>query len=260
MRNYLKFYIDGKWVDPASPKTMDVENPATEAVSGQISLGSAEDVDRAVKAARKAFPSWSQSSREERLISGHPDIDMVSFTGSTRAGIEVAKSAAVSVKRVCQELGGKSPNIILDDDALPANIAASVEQMMLNSGQSCNAPSRMLVPAARMDDAMSAAKTATEAVTVGDPQGDAAIGPVVNGAQFKKIQGLINKGIDEGATLVAGGPGRPEGLDKGYYVKPTVFANVTNDMTIASREWGEFGFDDYLEIKAIQGYVATPVA
>jgi len=477
MRNYLKFYIDGKWVDPASPKTMDVENPATEAVSGQISLGSAEDVDRAVKAARKAFPSWSQSSREERLellgnimaeyenragdmadairdemgapdalangyqyglgaahlgttievlkkfefesmrgdtkivkepigvcglitpwnwpinqiavkvcpalatgctmilkasevapysaqvfseimdtagvpagvynmiqgdglgvgaaISGHPDIDMVSFTGSTRAGIEVAKSAAVSVKRVCQELGGKSPNIILDDDALPANIAASVEQMMLNSGQSCNAPSRMLVPAARMDDAMSAAKTATEAVTVGDPQGDAAIGPVVNGAQFKKIQGLINKGIDEGATLVAGGPGRPEGLDKGYYVKPTVFANVTNDMTIAreeifgpvmtmiayqdideaieiandteyglagyvrgadietaravgrkiragsisingsldfsapfggykqsgnGREWGEFGFDDYLEIKAIQGYVATPVA
>ena len=477
MRNYLKFYIDGKWVDPASSKTMDVENPATETIGGKISLGSAEDVDRAVKAARKAFPSWSQSSREERLellgnimaeyqnragdmadaireemgaptalangfqsglgaahlgtaievlkdfefenmlgntnivkepigvcglitpwnwpvnqiavkvypalatgctmvlkpsevapysaqifseimdaagvpagvynmiqgdgigvgaaISSHPDIDMVSFTGSTRAGIEVAKSAAVTVKRVSQELGGKSPNIILDDAALPASIAGSIQQMMMNSGQSCNAPSRMLVPAARMDEAMSAAKSAAEAVTVGDPQGNAAIGPVVNGAQFNKIQGLINKGIEEGATLVTGGPGRPDGLDKGYYVKPTVFAHVTNDMTIAreeifgpvmtmiaykdideaieiandteyglagyvngadldkarevgrkiragsisinggldfaapfggykqsgnGREWGEFGFHDYLEIKAIQGYIPNPDA
>ncbi|MFN3523522.1 MAG: aldehyde dehydrogenase family protein [Phenylobacterium sp.] len=378
MREYLKFYIDGQWVDPVELKTLDVINPATEEVCGKIALGSAADVDKAVKAARKAFKTWSLASREERLdtlnrilaeyqkrfgdlatavteemgapaslaqraqvpigmghlgtainvlkdfefeelrgstmirkepigvcsfitpwnwplnqivckvapaiatgctmvlkpsevapfsgqifaeimhaagvpagvfnlvhgdglgvgvpLSSHPDVDMVSFTGSTRAGIEVAKNAAPTVKRVSQELGGKSPNIVLDDSVFAKSVARGVATVMNNSGQSCNAPTRMLVPSKRMDEAIAVAKEAAAQVTVGDPNGNSQLGPVVSEAQFNKIQGLIQKGIDEGATLVAGGVGRPEGLDKGYYVKPTVFANVTNDMTIAREE------------------------
>jgi aldehyde dehydrogenase (NAD+) len=169
-------------------------------------------------------------------LSSHPQVDMVSFTGSTRAGIEVAKNAAPTVKRVAQELGGKSPNIVLDDADLDAAVTRGVVSMMNNSGQSCNAPSRMLVPAAKMAAAKTIAAAAADGVTVGPPDGNAKIGPVVSEAQWHKIQGLIQKGIDEGATLVAGGTGKPEGLETGYYVKPTVFADVTNDMTIAREE------------------------
>ena len=378
MREYLKFYIDGEWVDPVELKTLDVENPANEQIVGKIALGSAADVDKAVKAARKAFASWSQTSREERLevlgrilaeyqkrfgdlatavteemgapaslaqraqvpagmghlataagilkdfkfeedrgqtmivkepigvcsfitpwnwplnqiackvapaiatgctmvlkpsevapfsgqifaeimhaagvpkgvfnlvhgdgptvgaaLSSHPEVDMVSFTGSTRAGIEVAKAAAPTVKRVHQELGGKSPNIVLDDDVLTKSVARGVGHMMNNSGQSCNAPTRMLVPAGRMGEAIAAAKEAAEKITVGDPNGNATMGPVVSKVQWDKIQHLIKKGIEEGATLVTGGPDRPDGIEKGWFVKPTVFANVTNDMTIAQEE------------------------
>ncbi|MFE6862001.1 aldehyde dehydrogenase family protein [Nocardia sp. NPDC057668] len=264
-------------------------------------------------------------------LSAHPDVDLISFTGSTRAGIEVARNAAPSVKRVVQELGGKSPNIVLDDANLAANVAAAIGPVMMNTGQTCSALTRMLVPRARMDEAVTAARTAATALTVGDPAGDVALGPVVSGPQFEKVQGLIQRGIDEGATLVIGGTGRPDGLTTGYYVKPTIFANVTNDMTIAreeifgpvlailgyddidhavdiandteyglaanvagadpeqtravarrlragyvtindafdfhcafggyrksgnGREWGEFGFHDYLEIKSIVGYGA----
>ena len=189
-------------------------------------------------------------------ISGHPDIDMVSFTGSTRAGIAIAANAAHTVKRVAQELGGKSPNIILDDSALARSVARGTVAMMSNSGQTCTAPSRMLVPAARMAEAKAAAKEAAEGVIPGDPKGNATIGPVVSRAQWEKIQGLIETGIAEGATLVAGGPGKPEGLEKGHYVKPTVFADVTNDMTIAREEiFGPvlciLGYKDYDEAVAI---------
>ena len=378
MRDYLKFYIDGKWVAPVTAKTLDVINPATEAVCGHISLGSAADVDLAVKAARKAFETFSLTSREERLdllaricaeykkrhedmakaiteemgapvwlaqraqaamgpahfmtamavlkaykfdeqrgttiiakepigvcgfitpwnwpvnqmackiapalatgctmvlkpsevapfsgqilaeileaagvpagvfnlvngdgpgvgaaISSHPGIDLVSFTGSTRAGIEVAKNAAPTVKRVHQELGGKSPNILLEDVDFATAVAGGVKSVMTNSGQSCNAPTRMLVPSKKMDEVIGIARAAAEATTVGDPNGNAQMGPVVSEVQWNKIQTLIQKGIDEGATLVAGGTGKPEGLEKGYYVKPTVFANVTNTMTIAREE------------------------
>src|SRR6476620_5013066 len=378
MREYLKFYIDGQWVDPVRPNTLDVDNPTTEQVSGKIAVGSAADVDVAVRAARRAFASWSQTSREERLdvlqailaeyqkragdladavteemgappslaagpqvnlglghlataidvlknyefeeqhgstlvvkepigvcglitpwnwpinqiavkvypalatgctmvlkpsevapysaqifteiidaagvpagvynlvygdgpgvgaaLSSHPDIDMVSFTGSTRAGVEVARNAASTVKRVSQELGGKSPNIVLDDDDFAKSVVAGVSVMMMNSGQSCNAPARMLVPNARKDEAVAVALAVAEQVKVGDPDNKSAIGPVASKAQFDKVQGLIQKGIDEGATVVVGGPGRPVGLDTGYYVKPTVFADVKNDMTIAREE------------------------
>ncbi|GAA3384931.1 aldehyde dehydrogenase family protein [Cryptosporangium minutisporangium] len=471
MREYSKFYIGGQWVDPATPATIDVVNPATEQVCGRVAAGSAADVDRAVAAAKAAFPAWSATSKDERLellrtildvyqkrsedlaaalteemgapaalaggfqlglgaghlttaiellenfvfeeqrgvtrvvkepigvcglitpwnwplnqiavkvfpalatgcttvlkpseqvpgvgqifaeildtagvpagvfnlvqgdgpgvgvpLSAHPDVDLISFTGSTRAGIEVAKNAAPTVKRVVQELGGKGPHVILDDDALAGNVATGVGGVMMNSGQTCSAATRMLVPSARMDEAVAAAREAAAATTVGDPTGEVAIGPVVSEAQFAKVQALIQKGTDEGATLVAGGPGRPDGLEAGFYVKPTVFANVTNDMTIAreeifgpvlviigyddvdqaveiandteyglaanvsgtdqelarsvarriragavyvnnafdfcspfggykksgnGREWGEFGFTDYLEIKGILGY------
>jgi aldehyde dehydrogenase (NAD+) len=378
MRDYTKFYIDGRWVDPTTPKTLDVINPATEGVAGRISMGSAADVDAAVMAARRAFDGYARTSVKDRLdlmgaivaeyqkrygdiadaiteemgapawlskaaqaamgvahlqtamavlkdyrfeelrgttmiarepigvcgfitpwnwpinqiackvapalavgctmvlkpseiapfsaylwteilhaagvpagvfnlvngdgptvgaaISAHPEVDMVSFTGSTRAGIEVAKNAAPTVKRVHQELGGKSPNIVLDDAELEAAVAGGVKAVMINSGQSCNAPTRMLVPAAKMEKAKAIAKAAAEATTVGDPQGNAAIGPVISETQWGKIQSLIEAGIAEGATLVAGGPGKPEGLETGYYVKPTVFADVTNDMTIAREE------------------------
>jgi aldehyde dehydrogenase (NAD+) len=378
MREYLKFYIDGQWVDPVRPNTLDVDNPRTEQVSGKISIGSSADVDVAVQAARRAFASWSQTSREERLdvlqamlaeyqkragdlaeavseemgappslaagpqvnlgighlataidvlknfefeeqhgatlvvkepigvcglitpwnwpinqiavkvypalatgctmvlkpsevapysaqifteivdaagvpagvynlvfgdgpgvgaaISSHPDIDMVSFTGSTRAGVEVARNAATTVKRVSQELGGKSPNIVLDDEDFAKSVTAGVSVMMMNSGQSCNAPSRMLVPNSRMDEAVAVAREIAGAVTIGDLKDKSAIGPVASKAQFDRIQGLIQKGIDEGATVAIGGTGRPDGLDTGYFVKPTVFAHVTNDMTIAREE------------------------
>ncbi len=378
MREYMKFYIDGQWVDPVTPKSLAVINPANEEVSGHISAGSAADVDKAVAAARKAFETYSQTSREDRIellqrilaeyqkrfpdvaaaiteemgapvtlaqraqapvgmghistgievlknyqfeedrgvtrlvkepigvcglitpwnwpinqiackvvpalatgctmvlkpseespysaiiwaeimhaagvpagvfnlvngtgpevgaaISSHPGIDMVSFTGSTRAGIEVAKAAAPTVKRVAQELGGKSPNILLDDEGFTKAVGNGIRSVMNNSGQSCNAPTRMLVPSKRMGEAIAAAKEVADATTVGDPTGNAQLGPVVNKTQWDKIQKLIQAGIDEGATLVSGGVGRPEGLDKGYYVKPTVFANVTNEMTIAKEE------------------------
>ena len=378
MREYLKFYIAGQWVDPVEPRALDVDNPTTERVSGQIAIGGVADVDHAVEAARKAFTTWSQSTREERLdalgailaeyqkrasdladavseemgapaslaagpqvnlglghlatalevlknyqfseqrgstrvfkepigvcglitpwnwpinqiackvfpalatgctmvlkpsevapysaqifteiidaagipagvynlvygdgpgvgvaLSSHPGIDMVSFTGSTRAGIDVAKNAASTVKRVTQELGGKSPNIVLDDHDFAKSVAAGTSVMMMNSGQSCNAPSRMLVPNSRMNEAMAIARETAGAVKVGVADDETAIGPVASRAQFDKIQGLIQKGVDEGAAVVVGGPGRPEGLDTGYYVKPTVFAHVTNDMTIAREE------------------------
>jgi len=378
MREYLKFYIDGAWVDPVTPKALEVLNPATEAVAGHISLGSAVDVDRAVMAARKAFTTYSQTTVEERValleriiaeyqkryadvaaaiteemgapatlsqkaqaamglghlqtalsvlksykfeeqrgatliakepigvcafitpwnwpmnqiackaapalavgctmvlkpseiapfsaqlwteilhaagvpkgvfnlvngdgptvgaaLSSHAEVDMVSFTGSTRAGVEVARAAAPTVKRVHQELGGKSPNIILPDADFKVAVKAGVRSVMSNSGQSCNAPTRMLVPHSRMADAIAIAKETAEGTTVGDPHSGAMLGPVVSATQWSKIQGLIKKGMEEGATLVAGGPGKPAGLDKGYYVKPTVFANVKNTMTVAREE------------------------
>jgi aldehyde dehydrogenase (NAD+) len=170
-------------------------------------------------------------------ISAHPEIDMVSFTGSTRAGVLVAKAAADTVKRVSQELGGKSANIILEDADLNAAIKVGVTSMMSNTGQSCNAPSRMLVPQKLYDEAVKIAKTVAEKPVVGDPQKEGVtMGPIANKTQFEKVQALIKKGIEEGATVVAGGPGRPDGLDKGYFVKPTVFANVNNQMTIAREE------------------------
>jgi len=170
-------------------------------------------------------------------ISSHPKIDMVSFTGSTRAGIEVARNAASTVKRVAQELGGKSANIILDDADFAQSISRDVFGMCTNSGQSCNAPTRMLVPDSRMDEAAAIAKGAAEQVKVGDPNAaDTTIGPVVSDVQYEKIQNLIQKGIDEGATLECGGTGRPDGLNAGYFVKPTVFSHVTNDMSIAQEE------------------------
>ena len=170
-------------------------------------------------------------------LSAHPDIDMVSFTGSTRAGIEVAKNAAPTVKRVAQELGGKSANIILDDACFEEAISRDAFEMCLNSGQSCNAGTRMLVPRDRMDEAARLAELGMGQLSVGDPQDLAnTVGPVASEAQWIKIQELIQVGIDEGATLVCGGCGRPDGLDAGFYVRPTLFADVTNDMRIAREE------------------------
>jgi len=379
MREYTKFYINGEWVEPAKPQTLDVINPATEEVCAVISMGSEEDVDRAVAAARAAFESYSQTSREERLallescievyqkyyndiaeaireemgapqklaagaqaycglghlkqaaavlktfefeedlgdhrvfkepigvcglitpwnwpvnqigckvapalavgctmvlkpsevaplsaylwtqvmheagvpagvfnmingdgpvvgtaLSKHPDVDMMSFTGSTRAGTLVAQNAAPTVKRVTQELGGKSPNIILDDANLEEAVTAGVMHMFNNTGQSCNAPSRMLVPAGKLAEAEAIAARVAASVVVGDPADEGTtMGPVVSEVQFNKIQGLIQKGIEEGARLVCGGPGRPEGLEKGYFVRPTVFSGANNNMTIAREE------------------------
>ena len=474
--NAGKFYIDGAWVAPVEMRTIDVINPATEAVIGQIPLGSTADVDRAVAAARAAFPAFAATSREERmallqriidvykrrfaemgaaiseemgaplsfatkfqagaglghfrtaldvlktfpfeetigttqvmrepigvagmitpwnwpanqiackvapalasgctmvlkpselapysalllaeilheagvpkgvfnLINGdgagvgspmaaHPGIDVISFTGSTRAGVDVAIKAAPTVKRVGQELGGKSANILLDDADFPKVVTQGVQAVMRNSGQSCNAPTRMLVPAARLAEVASLAKVAAEKMKVGDPEAPATeIGPVVSKTQWDKIQALIAKGIADGAEVVTGGAGRPDGLDRGYYVKPTVFANVDNGMLIAreeifgpvlsiigyrdeadaiaiandsdlglaayvqsgdaerakrvarqlragmvhingaagdpkapfggykqsgnGREWGRFGFDEYLETKAVMGWAAA---
>ena len=379
MENQLKFYINGEWVDPSTSDTLEVINPATEQPITSIAMGGPADVDKAVAAAKAAFETYSQTSREERVallekiiaayterlgevaetisqemgaplplanaaqapaglghfmtilevlknyefeediggshivrepagvcgfitpwnwpinqiackvapalaagctmilkpsevaplnailfaevmdaagvppgvfnlvngdgptvgaaLSAHPDVDMMSFTGSTRAGIEVARNAAPTVKRVAQELGGKSANIILDDADFDAAISRDVFGLCMNSGQSCNAPTRMLVPNARMDEAAAIAKAAAENVKVGDPTAEGTtIGPVVSAVQFEKIQNLIEKGIEEGAKLETGGPGRPDGLNVGYFVKPTVFSHVTNDMTIAREE------------------------
>jgi aldehyde dehydrogenase (NAD+) len=170
-------------------------------------------------------------------IAAHPDVAMVSFTGSTRAGVAVAINAAPMVKRVTQELGGKSANIILDDADLEAAVKEGVQACFRNTGQSCDAPTRMLVPRAKMNEAANTAQQAAEATRAGDPLGpDTTIGPLANKAQFEKVQHLISTGIKEGATLVSGGPGRPHGLLKGYFVKPTVFSDVRNDMTIAREE------------------------
>jgi aldehyde dehydrogenase (NAD+) len=379
MYDFRKFFIDGAWVAPSGRREHEVINPATEEPVGKILLGTADDVDAAVKAARAAFETFSQTTREERIellqrimksfqahmprlaraisdemgapaklalnaqagsglghfkatldalkdfefeelvgstqvrrepigvvgmitpwnwpinqisckvapalaagctivlkpseiaplsahvfaeilaeagvpkgvfnmvdgdgpgvgaaISSHPDIDMVSFTGSTRAGVLVAKAAADTVKRVSQELGGKSANIILEDADLNAAVKTGVMSMMSNTGQSCNAPSRMLVPQKLYDEAVKIAKTVAEKPVVGDPQKEGVtMGPIANKNQFEKVQALIKKGIEEGAAVVVGGPGRPPGLDKGYFVQPTVFANVNNTMTIAREE------------------------
>jgi aldehyde dehydrogenase (NAD+) len=171
-------------------------------------------------------------------LAAHPDVDMMSFTGSTRAGTSVMKSCADGIKRVALELGGKSPNIILDDADMPKAVARGMMHMANNTGQSCNAPSRMLAPRAKYDEVVAIAAATAKSIKVMAPESaeKGAIGPLSNANQFQKVQGLIQKGIDEGATLAAGGVGRPDGFNRGYYVKPTVFANVTNDMTIAREE------------------------
>ena len=374
-----KFYINGSWVDPIKKETIDIINPADESIVGKLSVGSAEDIDKAVKAARTAFSSFSESSKKERLdllntirniykkrfddiadaimtemgapinlargaqamvglghlktairvleehkfeyvhngytvrhepigvcglitpwnwpinqivsklgpclasgctailkpseiaplsaniiaeiiheagapagvfnmvhgigpivgeaMSNHPDIDMMSFTGSTRGGIAVAQASAKTVKRVSQELGGKSPNIILDDEIFEKSVTEGVKGTMSNTGQSCNAPTRMLVPATRHDEAVKIAKDAAEQLTTGNPKNEETdIGPLVSEVQYNKVQRLIKAGISEGATLVTGGSGKPEKLDSGYYVRPTVFGNVNNKMEIAREE------------------------
>ena len=373
------FYINGQWVPPSVPRSLDVRNPATEAVIAQISLGRQADVDRAVAAARAAFDSFSQTTPAERvallerivveynrrapdlvyaitaemgaptwlsrdaqvplgathfsqaiealrnypferqfgttcvrrepvgvcalitpwnwplyqigckvaaalaagctmilkpsefsplnailftevlaaagvppgvfnLVNGdgptvgvalctHADIDMVSFTGSTRAGIEVARNAAATVKRVAQELGGKSANILLDDADFATFVPQGVQACFMNSGQACAAPTRMLVPRQRQAEVVDLAKASAASTTVGDPLGEGIkVGPLINKAQFERVQGFIRKGVEEGATLVAGGPGKPEGLTQGHFVRPTVFADVRTDMTIAQEE------------------------
>jgi aldehyde dehydrogenase (NAD+) len=373
MQHERQFYIDGAWVDPISPALLDVIDPSTEEAFTQIALGNAADVDRAVAAARAAFPAFARTTRAERLellrsilaeynkrrddiaatlsremgaplafarsdqaatgsahlermisvletfafewmqgstqiakepigvaglitpwnwpinqivckvapaiaagctmvlkpsevaplnaviwsevmhaagvpkgvynmvqgdgptvgeaMSAHPGIDFMSFTGSTRAGIQVARGAAATVKRVSQELGGKSANILLPDVDFQVAVTKGVGGVMRNSGQSCNAPTRMFVPLDRHEEIKAIAKAAAESFQPGD-----VIGPVVSEVQFNKIQRLIDSGIAEGAELVTGGPGRPEHLNRGYYVRPTVFANVRNDMTIAREE------------------------
>ncbi|WP_310387092.1 aldehyde dehydrogenase family protein [Roseateles sp.] len=374
-----KFYIDGKWVPPANSVLLkDVLNPATEEVIAQVALGTAEDVNRAVKAARRAFDSCSRTDPAARVailgriaevyqrrsqevadlmtqevgipsgpslalqtgiafrqleqtiaslasmdfdlrrgtsmithepigvcglitpwnapmiqivckvapaiaagctmvlkpselaplnaawfadvldeakvpagvfnlvqgdgetvgatLSAHPDVDMISFTGSTRAGIAVAKAAADTVKRVTQELGGKSANVVLPDADFESVIPKGVMGSFRNSGQSCIAPTRMLVPRARLDDVVRIAKATAEGVVVGDPKAaDTILGPVANRAQYDKVQRMIGQAIEEGAQLVAGGPGRPTGLTCGYYVRPTVFV-CKPGMTIARDE------------------------
>ncbi len=379
MSHAQQFYIDGQWVQPSGSRTLGVVDPSTEEVFETIALGEQADVDKAVAAARAAFPAFAATSKQERLalmrrlleaykarydavaetlsremgapttlahraqaamgtahlakmietlenfhfeelrgttlvakepigvvgmitpwnwpinqmmckvapalaagctmvlkpseiaplnavifaeamheagvpkgvfnlvqgdgptvgeaIARHPGVDMVSFTGSTRAGILVAKAAADTVKRVHQELGGKSANIILDDADLKTAVKLGVESVMRNSGQSCNAPTRMFVPAKLHEEALAVAKATAEPLKVGAPSSeDSFLGPVVSEVQYEKIQRLIESGIKEGATLVTGGPGRPEGLNRGYYVRPTVFGNVTDDMTIAREE------------------------
>lgn len=380
MRQELDFYIDGEWVSPANANAFDVIDPASEEAFAQISLGSSTDVDRAVAAARAAFPGWAATSLEERIallkklqeimvsrndemgdiismemgapidlardaqaavghkhlngflkaiesftweepygpnekvvrepigvcgfitpwnwpmnqvalkvfpalltgctcvlkpsevsplsamlftrmvdeagfpkgvfnlvngdgatvgaaISSHTDVDLVSFTGSTRAGILVSKAAADTIKRVTLELGGKSPNVVFADADLDGAIARGLDHVFENSGQSCNAPTRMLVERSIYDQAVDLAVQKGSEYKVGSPRehGDH-IGPVVSKVQYDRIQALIEAGIDEGARLVLGGPGRPEGFNRGYYVKPTIFADVNNQMRIAREE------------------------
>lgn len=379
MSNADRFYIDGRWVEPASPSWFDVIDPATETVVERLALGDATDVDRAVAAARKALPGYARTSVAERIallqrivsiyerrqeefaqamrvemgapitfsrkfqvprgwlhlnqlidvlqrfqfeetrgttlirhepvgvcglitpwnwpinqivvkvgpalaagctmvlkpseysplssllfaqvldeagvppgvfnlvngdgpgvgaaLSAHPDIDMLSFTGSTRAGVLVARSAADTVKRVAQELGGKSANILLDDVDLQDAVTRGVAACFTNSGQSCSIPTRMLIPRHLMDDAIQIAKAAAEGYSVGPTTDEnTQLGPLVNRAQWRRVQALIQSGIDEGAQLVTGGVGLPPGIEKGYYARPTVFANVAPDMTIAQEE------------------------
>lgn len=375
----LKFYIDGAWVNPAVPSTLGIVNPATEETFARISLGSRQDVERAVQAARRAFATYSEVSVEERLsylrkiiegfkarlpelartmtlemgapitfaterqatvalfhfeeaarvlaryqfeepmgngvirrepigvcglitpwnwplnqvaskvapalatgctvvlkpseiaplsamllaeiihdaglpagvfnlvngdgptvgeaIAAHPEIDMVSITGSTTAGVRVAKLAADTVKRVAQELGGKSANIILPDADLKAAVIAGVHACYTNGGQNCQSPTRMLIPRAQRDAAFAAAREAVGTIRLGDPLDPATtMGPLVSQAQFDKVQALIQSGLDEGAILVAGGTGRPAEVNRGYYVRPTVFGDVTPQMRIAREE------------------------
>jgi aldehyde dehydrogenase (NAD+) len=377
MKHYGKFYIDGAWVEPVSSRPFELVNPATEQPFATVSLGSIEDVNRAVAAARAAFPAFSRTSKAERIslferiidafqareaemlaaateqmgapstmvshartaleafrqaivtlenyefetdmgshivrreaigvgglitawnhpiqilctklcgalaagctvvvkpseftpisaillaevlhaagipkgvfnlvngdgptvgtaISSHPGIDMVSITGSTRAGILVAEAAAPTVKRVCQELGGKSANIILPDADLKAAARWNVSRACSNTGQSCHSPTRILVHESQLDEVVELLVAEAEKVVVGDPLDPATtMGPVVNKAQFERIQGYIGKGIAEGARVACGGPGRPAGLERGYFVKPTIFAGVTPEMTIAREE------------------------
>tara|TARA_B100000925_G_scaffold252967_1_gene205251 strand:- start:601 stop:2019 length:1419 start_codon:yes stop_codon:yes gene_type:complete len=170
-------------------------------------------------------------------MSAHKDIDMMSFTGSTRGGVAVATASAATVKRVSQELGGKSANIILDDDSFTKSITNGVTHVMSNTGQSCNAPTRMLVPLSRHDEALDIAKKSLENIKVGKPDDiNTDLGPLVSITQYNKVQNLIKKGIEEGAQLVSGGKGKPDGFEKGYYVKPTIFGNVSNNMIIAKEE------------------------
>ncbi len=379
MTDHFKFYIDGAWTDPVTLQPFDVINPANEEVCGRISLGSVADVDRAVVAARTAFESFSQTTREERIallskvlavykrreqdvadamtlemgapkefamvwqagsgtahlestievlksyeferlqgttmvvheaigvvgmitpwnwpinqivckvapalaagctmvlkpseiaplsgvvwaeimheagvpkgvfnlvqgdgptvgaaIAAHPGIDMVSFTGSTRGGIAVAKAAADTVKRVAQELGGNSANILLDDADFETAVTNGVAGCYLNSGESCDSPQRMLVPHSRMDEAIAIAKKAAESYSVGDPNDPkTTLGPLISKAHWEKVQGLIKMGIEDGATLVTGGLGLPEGLNRGFYARPTIFGHVTPAMRIANLE------------------------
>ncbi len=375
----LQFYIDGAWVDPAKPSACGVVNPATEETFAQISLGTSEDVDRAVKAARRAFLEYAEASVAERLsylhriiqcfkarlpelarmmtlemgapitfatqrqatvalfhfeeaarvlsqyrfeepmgpgiirrepigvcglitpwnwplnqvaskvapalatgctvvlkpseiaplsamlfaeivheaglpkgvfnlvngdgptvgeaIAAHPDIDMVSFTGSTTAGVRVAKLAADSVKRVAQELGGKSANIILPDADVRSAVIEGVHACYTNAGQNCQSPTRMLIPRVQRDVVFEAAREAVDAIRLGDPLDPAStMGPLVSQTQLEKVQDYIQSGIDEGAKLVVGGMGRPAELNRGYYVRPTVFGDVTSQMRIAREE------------------------
>lgn len=379
MRNAHKFYVDGAWIDPSERCELDVIDPSTERPFASIAIGCALDAERAIAAARAAFPAYSQTSKAERLtllrrildglklrqgeigavisremgaplkmsceqqawlgiahfaqtiraleqfeleymqdstrivhepagvvamitpwnwplnqiackvapalamgctmvlkpseiaplnailfaevlheagvppgvfnlvqgdgptvggvLSSHPDIDMVSFTGSTRAGIAVAQSAAPTVKRVHQELGGKSANIILRSAPFETAVSAGVRKCFGNSGQSCNAPTRMLVPMERVDDAIMIAAKAADALVVGAPGDERTdIGPVVSQVQYDRIQAMIRIGMEEGAELAAGGPGRPVHLNSGYFVRPTVFGRVANSMTIAREE------------------------
>ena len=377
--NYNKFFINGKWVEPNSKEMLPVINPANEEVICDISLGIKSDLDNAVNSARKAFISYSKSSKEDRIsildriissykkrmddlskaitiemgapktlsekaqvpsglghfmkakkilenfsfekevnssivlkepvgvcglitpwnwplnqiackvapalaagctmilkpseeaplsaiilaeiieesklpegvfnlingngnelgvsMSKHPGIDMMSFTGSTRAGISVAKNSADTVKRVTQELGGKSANIILDDVDFTKTVAKGIFHCMNNTGQSCNAPTRMLIPADKMDEAINISKETVLKLKVGDPQDESiSVGPVVNKTQFLKIKEYISKGVEEGATLVTGGEDNIKENEKGYFINPTIFANVTKDMTIFKEE------------------------
>lgn len=379
MKQATQFYINGEWVDPSEPRTVDVINPATEEPVATISMAGEADVNKAVAAAKKAFESYSRTTREERValmakfaeiykeryndmaeaitlemgapnslsqkaqaatglghittaldilksyefeedlgtthvfkepvgvcgfitpwnwpinqimckvapalatgctivlkpsqvapldayllaeiidaagfppgvfnlvngsgpqvgewLSTHPDVDMVSLTGSTRAGGQVAKLAADSIKRVSLELGGKSANILLDDADLPRAVKISVLSCFNNTGQSCNAPTRLLVPAERHDEVVEIAKQVADKVTVGAPDDpNTTMGPQANKKQWDTVQKLINQAIDEGCELVYGGPGKPEGLDTGYYTKPTIFANLKNSDTISREE------------------------